>query len=107
MKVKAISVRLQALASISDRAYKAVAFDDSEAIIPKSQVMGRDWSVSKSEAWWISEWILGKVDLQHSNKKVAYFDRNTGKMLPEITKTVHKPDRKDPVISKPNKNLLR
>lgn len=106
MKTKCYSVRLEFMHSISEKCYKAVAFDGSEALIPSSQVYGRDDSRS-SDAWWISEWILNKVDLQHSNKKVAYFDRNTGKMLPEITKTVHKPERKEPVISKPNKNLLR
>lgn len=58
MKVLCYSVRLSSLTSISEKAYKAVAFDGSEAIIPKSQVLGQDYDVSKSEAYWISEWIL-------------------------------------------------
>jgi len=91
--------------SISPKCYKAVAFDGSEALIPKSQVMGRDWSVSKSEAWWISEWILGKVNLQHSNKKAAWFE--DGRMLPTYEKKIHRPERKEPVISKPKQKLLR
>lgn len=105
MRTKFISVRLEAMVSISPKCYKAVAFDGSEALIPKSQVQGRDWSVSKSEAWWISEWILGKVDLQHSNKKAAWFE--DGRMLPTYEKKIHKPERKEPVISKPNKSLMR
>lgn len=40
MKVLCYSVRLSSLTSISEKAYKAVAFDGSEAIIPKSQVSG-------------------------------------------------------------------
>lgn len=40
MKVLCYSVRLSSLTSISEKAYKAVAFDGSEAIIPKSQVLG-------------------------------------------------------------------
>ena len=39
MKVLCYSVRLSSLTSISEKAYKAVAFDGSEAIIPKSQVL--------------------------------------------------------------------
>lgn len=105
MRAKYISVRLEYMVSISQKCYKAVAFDGSEALIPKSQVVGRDWSVSKSEAWWISEWILGKVDLQYSNKKVAWFE--DGQMLPTYEKKIHKPERKEPVISKPKQKLLR
>ena len=41
MKVLCYSVRLSSLTSISEKAYKAVAFDGSEAIIPKSQVLGQ------------------------------------------------------------------
>ena len=41
MKVLSYSVRLSSLTSISEKAYKAVAFDGSEAIIPKSQVLGQ------------------------------------------------------------------
>ncbi len=73
MKTKVISVRLQSLVSISDKAYKATAFDGSEAIIPKSQVFGQDWDVQKSDAYWISSWILEQKDLQYSDKKVAWF----------------------------------
>ena len=41
MKVLCYSVRLSSLTSISEKAYKAVAFDGSEAIIPKSQALGQ------------------------------------------------------------------
>lgn len=73
-KTKCYSVRLMALSSISDKAYKAIAFDGSEAIIPKSQVFGEDYEVQKSEAYWISAWILGqKEGFQYSTKKVQWF----------------------------------
>lgn len=42
MKTKCYSVRLASLVSISDKAYKATAFDGSTAIIPKSQEFGQD-----------------------------------------------------------------
>ena len=58
MKTKCYSVRLQSLVSMSDKAYKATSFDGSEAILPKSQVFGVDYDVQKSEAYWISSWIL-------------------------------------------------
>lgn len=73
MKTKCYSVRLESLVSISDRAYKATAFDGSEDIIPKSQVFGQDWEVTKSEAYWISAWILEKKSIQYSSKKVKWF----------------------------------
>lgn len=90
MRTKCISVRLQSMVCITDKAYKATAFDGSEAIIPSSQVFGQDYDVQKSEAWWISEWILRKKDLQYSGKKVAWFDENV-KMLPTYTTENHHP----------------
>ena len=96
MKVLCYSVRLSSLTSISEKAYKAVAFDGSEAIIPKSQVLGQDYDVSKSEAYWISEWILRQKDLQYSGKKEAWFDKDTGKMLPTYTVEKHNPEKIEP-----------
>lgn len=78
---------------ISPRAYKAVGFDGSEAIIPKSQVFGLDVEVSKSDAWWIAAWILEQKSLQYSAKKVAWFDEKGNKM-PYIYKEYHKADKK-------------
>jgi len=77
MKTKCYSVRLESLVSISDRAYKATAFDGSEAIIPKSMVFGQDYEVQKSYAVWIAAFILEKEDcnLQYSDKKVKWFNR--------------------------------
>lgn len=93
MRVKCYSVRLESLVSISDKAYKATSFDGSTDIIPKSQVFGRDWDVTKSEAWWISAWILEKKSLQYSQKKAAEFDSETSKMLPTVTVERHRPDK--------------
>jgi hypothetical protein len=65
MKVICYSVRLQSLTDISEKAVRATAFDGSEAIIPKSQVYGQDYEVTKSEAYWIAEWILKQKSLQY------------------------------------------
>lgn len=73
---KCISVRLASFSPISNKCYKAVAFDGSEALIPASQFYGQDYSVTKSNAYWITEWILGKVHLQHSNKKWTIFSKD-------------------------------
>lgn len=75
-KVKCYSVRLESLTEISEKAYKAVAFDGSTAIIPKSQVFGEDYEVQKSDAYWISEWILQQKSLQYSRKKVQWFSKD-------------------------------
>lgn len=95
IKTLCCSVRLKSLESISEKAYKAVAFDGSEAIIPKSQVFGKDWEVEKSDAWWIAAWLLDKKDLQHSMKKTAWFDAD-GNRLPTVIVERHKPDKKEP-----------
>lgn len=77
MKTKCYSVRLESLVRISDKAYKATAFDGSEAILPKSMVFGNDSEVQKSDAYWIAAFILEKEDcqLQYSTKKVKWFNR--------------------------------
>ena len=96
MKVLCCSVRLSSLTSISEKAYLATAFDGSEAVIPKSQVFGQDYDVQKSEAYWISKWILEQKELQYSDKKEAWFDKETGKMLPTYTVEKHQAERKVP-----------
>lgn len=93
MKTKCYSVRLECLISISDKAYKAYAFDGSEAIIPKSQVFGQDWDVMKSETYWIAAWILEKKNIQYSAKKEAWFYNDTRKMAPKFTITRHIPTK--------------
>lgn len=106
MKVKCYSVRLASLDAISDKACKAVAFDGSEAVIPVSQIYGQDFQSVKSEAWWISAWILDKVELQHSTKKVAYFDKDTKEKL-DIIIQKHMPTKANPVADNTIKELIR
>jgi hypothetical protein len=95
MKVLCYSVRLESLTYISEKAVRATAFDGSEAIIPKSQVYGQDYEVTKSEAYWISEWILKQKSLQHSGKKQAWFDKETGEKLPTYIIEKHTPEIKE------------
>lgn len=90
MRTKCASVRVDSFRKISDKAYLLRSFDGREAIIPASQYYGYDNDVSKSDAVWISEWILQKKDVQWSSKKTAYFDSETRNQLPsyEIKKHV-------------------
>jgi hypothetical protein len=107
MKTKCYSVRLESLVSISDKAYKATAFDGSTAIIPKSQVFGQDYDVMKSEAYWISEWILDKKEgFQYSDKKVAWFNEN-GTMLPTYKVEKFKPIKKQKIQNNEIQNLKK
>lgn len=99
MKVKCLSVRLESLVRISDKAYSAKAFDGSEAIIPASQVFGQDFEVVKCEAYWISEWILRQRNIQYSNKKQAWFDGETREKLPKYTVEKHRPAKINPIDS--------
>ena len=95
MMTKCVSVRLDSLVSISDKAYKAVDFAGNEAIIPKSQVLARDYEVVKSDAWWISAWIMQQKNLQCSSKKTAWFDEK-GNMQRVVIRH-YKPEKKSPV----------
>ena len=92
MKTLCYSVRLESLTRISDKAYKAVAFDGSSDVIPASQVFGTDFEVQKCDAYWISAWILSKKNLQYSSKKQAWFDEN-GNRLHTYTIERHVPDK--------------
>lgn len=94
MKVKCLSVRLESLLKISDKCYKAISFDGSQDLIPVSQVFGQDYEVQKSDAYWISEWILTKKNIQFSHKKEAWFDSETRMMLPKYSEKIHTPDIK-------------
>lgn len=89
------SLRLESLVRISDKAFRATAFDGSSDIIPASQVFGRDYEVQKSDAWWVSAWILGKKSIQYSTKKQAWFDEN-GHQMPTYTIERHTPEKLTP-----------
>ena len=97
MRIKCYSVRLESLVRISEKAFRATAYDGSSDIIPASQVFGQDYEVQKSEAYWISAWILEKKSLQYSRKKSATFDKDTRRRIPEIIIEKHYPDHVQPV----------
>lgn len=101
MKNLCYSVRLESLVRISDKAFKATAFDGSSDIIPASQIFGQDFEVSKSDAWWISAWILEKKSIQYSTKKQAWFDEN-GNHLPDYHVSHHEPEHISPVNNEIN-----
>lgn len=108
-RILCYSVRLESLTSISPKAYKAYAFNGSTAILPKSMVFGQDWDVQKSEAYWIAAFILENEDcqLQYSNKKQAWFDRETGKQLPTCTVERHVPVKVEPKPVEADGSLTR
>ncbi len=97
MRVLCYSVRLSSLTRISDKCMRGTAFDGSEALIPTSQIFGQDYDVTKSEAYWISAWILEQKTLQYSAKKEAWFDSITRKKLPTYIIEKHKPKAVKPL----------
>jgi len=108
-KVKCYSVRLESMISVSEKCYKATAFDGSTALIPKSQVFGQDYDVEKSEAWWVSAWILGQKDIQYSKKKVSFFDKERAEFIPEtgVEIETHIPEEKQCVETDPIAELVK
>jgi len=109
MKTKCYSVRLESLTKISDKCFKAVAFDGSEDLIPASQIFGIDYDVQKSDAYWISAWILEKKKLQYSDKKVGWFNPATDCIEPNYSVTVehHTPQQLEPKETEPDASLIR
>lgn len=107
MKTKCYSVRVESMRRISDKCYSARSFDGREALIPASQVYGQDMEVSKSEAWWITAWILEKKDLQYSTKKESFFYTATGKRAPDVEIVVHVPEAIVPRPTPPDHELVR
>lgn len=107
-KVKCFSVRLKSLVSISEKAYKATSFDGTTAIIPKSQVFGQDYDVQKSDAYWISSWILGQKELQYSTKKESWFEKELSHVSGEgVEIERHIPEEKEPVEVEPIAELVK
>jgi len=108
-KIKCYSVRLLSLSSISEKAYKAVAFDGSEAILPKSQVFDMDYDVSKSDAYWISAWILEQKELQYSTKKEGWYDPEKRIVRPKFHFTMekHEPEYIAPIEVNADANLIK
>ena len=94
MSTLCYSVRLESLVRISDKAFRATAFDGSSDILPASQVFGMDYDVQKSDAYWISAWILSKKSIQYSTKKQAWFDEN-GRQLPTYAIERHTPEKRE------------
>lgn len=107
MKTKCYSVRVKDVTILSEKAVKMVAFDGSSAIIPRSQIFGNDYDVQKSDAYWVSAWILEKKELQYSTKKSAWFDSTTGKMLPTYSVKKHTPKTINPVESNEIESLAK
>lgn len=103
---KCFSVRLESFFKISPKCYKAVAFDGSEALIPASQYYGQDYDVQKSEAHWITAWILEKKDLQYSTKKWTNFSK-AGKNIGQIEFTHHTPKKLDASKIKHDVSLIK
>lgn len=95
-KILCVSVRLESLVQISPKAYKARDFQGNEAFIPVSQVFGQDYEVQKSSAYWIAEWCLDKKGIVYSWKKKAWFDRDSGRRLPDIKIEKHTPHKLTP-----------
>lgn len=88
------SVRLKSLRSISAKAYLAEDFSGNTDVIPKSQVFGFDFSVEKSDAYWISAWILEKKSITYSRKKWTNFSKS-GKNIGQVEFTHHVPKKLD------------
>lgn len=109
MKTKCYSVKLQSLVSISDKCFEAIDFNGNEDLIPKSQVFGDDDSSNKSEAYWISEWILEKKKITFSRKICAWHDSETQIMKPHIEITIEKhiPIKLEPIKAIINESLTR
>ena len=101
-KTKCYSVKLKSLRSISDKCYLAECFDGRKDLIPKSQVYGMDYDrcsfdedSEKGDAWWISEWILARKNIQYSTKREAWIDFESDEIsiVPKVKIERHVPEK--------------
>ncbi len=106
MKTKCYSVKLKNLDSISEKAYLAIAFDGSQEVIPKSQVFGVDHEVVKSDAYWISCWILKQKNLQYTTNKAGWYNPSTGKIEPHFEVEHIKPNKIEFFENQPHDDRL-
>jgi len=107
MKIKCYSVRLKSIEQISQKAFRVISFDGSVDIIPSSQVFGQDYSVKKSDAYWIAAWILEKKAIQYSTKKESWYNSDNGEMMPSIKIETHVPTKIDPITPIADASLIR
>ena len=103
-KIKVISVRLKSFEPISDKCFKAIDFNGNEELIPASQFYGSDNEITKSEAVWLSEWILKQKNITFSDKKSAWII--DGK-LKKVSISVHVPKKIEPQSPNIDDSLLR
>jgi hypothetical protein len=75
-KTKVIKVNLVEVRTISPKALAVKAYDGSGGVIPRSTYFGEAFSM-KGGAHWIAEWILKQKGIQHSTKKVGWYDPDT------------------------------
>lgn len=97
MRVKCYSVRLKSLTRISDKCNLAEDWQGNKDLIPESQIFGQDWEVLKSDAYWISCWILEKKKISFSIKKCAWIDNDNFKVYPNIEVAHHIPKEIEPI----------
>lgn len=109
MKTKCYSVRLSSLTRISEKCLRATAFDGSSDLIPTSQIFGIDYEVQKSNAYWISAWILEKKILQYSDKKIGWFNSDTNCIEPNYSIVIehHIPESVEAKELPPDASLIR
>lgn len=110
-KTKCYSVRLKSLTQITQKCWKALDWQGNEYLIPDSQYFGVDYSVSKSDAFWIACWIIDKEDchLQVSTKKVGWYNPKKGSVEPtvEIIVEHHTPEKLTPLENNTIKRLKK
>lgn len=105
--MKVYSVKLLSLSTISHKCYMARAYNGSEARIPASCVIGKDYSASGDNAWWIAAWIVERSGLQHSKKRAGWRD-SSGKIRPFVQVLKYVPPAMDPIADpSPNPVLVR
>lgn len=77
-----ISVKVKDARRITAKAWLLQTWDGKEDIFPASQIAGWDGE----DALWVSEWILGRKDIQWSPKRKAFQGRDGGMVLADVVR---------------------
>ena len=103
-QVKCYLVKFKDLISISEKAFKAVAYDGSECILPKSQVVRPG---SNDNDWYVSCWIMDQKEIQHSKQKVFMVNSETMQIRPFVVIETHVPEQISVIKTEANADLVK
>jgi hypothetical protein len=87
-KTKCFSIKLKSIKEYSNQSFLITLWSGQQVFIPKSHVFGNDHEENKSEAHWISEWILNKKQVPIPDRRAGWYNHAIGRIEPCFSTTI-------------------